>query len=197
MLFLHGDPAPGFTLFGYDLPRMHAVLNDLPVALLLAAVCFEILHLLTRRNQFRIAGLWTLLFGVIGGVAAVLSGLGAEDHIAHGEAVHELMETHETLAFVTLGIFAVVTLWRLLRDTRMAGGERVAALVLALVGTGTLVATGVYGGKMVFEHAGGISSEVLEAEMKARMEGHQHHDDGDAEEDHAHDATGSDSASGH
>ncbi len=192
MLFLHSDPAPGFTLFGYDLPRMHAVLNDLPAALLVAAVCFEVLHLLTRRDQFRIAGLWTLVFGAIGGAAAVLSGLGAEDHLAHGEAVHELMETHETLAFVTLGVFAVVAIWRLLRDTKMAGGERVAALVLALVGTGTLVATGVYGGKMVFEHAAGISSEVLEVEMQARMEEH-HHEAGDAD----HDGTGSDSVSGH
>ncbi|MGH7703809.1 MAG: hypothetical protein ACREMO_11990, partial [Gemmatimonadales bacterium] len=71
------------------------------------------------------------------------------------------------------------------------------ALVLALAGTGALVATGVYGGKMVFEHAAGIPSEVLETEMKARMEGDHHHDEGDADQDHHHDATGSDSASGH
>ena len=37
-----------------------------------------------------------MIAGAIGGVLAVLSGLEAEDHIAHGEAVHEAMEKHET-----------------------------------------------------------------------------------------------------
>jgi hypothetical protein len=46
--------------------------------------------------------------------------------------------------------------------------------VLSLVGTGTLVATGVYGGKLVFDHAAGIPTEVLQAEMHQRSEGHQH-----------------------
>ena len=46
----------------------------------------------------------------LGGVAAVVSGLQAEEHIAHGDAVHRVMETHELLAFVTLGTFGVLAL---------------------------------------------------------------------------------------
>ena len=79
-------------MFGYDWPRLHAALNDLPAALLLMAAHFELLGLATRREGFRHASFWTLVAGAIGGAAAVLSGLQAEEHIAHGEAVHRVME---------------------------------------------------------------------------------------------------------
>jgi uncharacterized membrane protein len=82
-------------MFGYDWPRLHAALNDLPAALLLLAVLFELASVILRRPSLRVAGYWTLVAGAVGGVLAVLSGLQAEEHIAHGEAVHELMETHE------------------------------------------------------------------------------------------------------
>ena len=44
-------------MFGYDWPRLHAALNDLPAALLLVAVIFDILAALTKRPAFRIGGL--------------------------------------------------------------------------------------------------------------------------------------------
>jgi uncharacterized membrane protein len=161
-------------MLGYDWPRLHAALNDLPVALLLAAVLFDLLALVTRRQSFRQVGFWTMVVGAVGGVVAVLSGLQAEEHIAHGEAVHRVMETHEQLALITLAVFGVVTLWRIVRERRMGARERALSLVLSLGGVGVLIATGVYGGKLVFEHAAGIPSPVLQGELKERVEGHHH-----------------------
>jgi uncharacterized membrane protein len=172
-------------MLGYDAPRLHAMLNDLPAALLVVAVLFELVSVITRREALRIAGYWTLLAGVVGAGAAIASGLFAEDEIAHGEAVHQIMETHETLAWFTLGAFAVVALWRLFRESKMASGERRAALALALAGAGVLAATGYYGGKLVFEHAAGISTAVLQDEMHERAEGH-HHDGAEGDTDHDH-----------
>jgi uncharacterized membrane protein len=125
---------------------------------------------------FRQVAFWRLLVGVVGAAAAVISGLQAEDHIAHGEAVHRVMETHETLGLISLGVFAVLALWRLFRENRMAGLERTVVVVLSLAGVGLVFATGVYGGKLVFEHAAGIPSPVLEAELHERTEGHLHNE---------------------
>ncbi|MBA3659687.1 MAG: DUF2231 domain-containing protein, partial [Gemmatimonadales bacterium] len=161
-------------MFGYDWPRLHAVLNDLPAALLVVAVVFDVAAALTRRPVFRQVGYWTMLAGVVGAAAAVLSGLQAEDHIAHGEAVHEVMETHETLAWITLGVFATVALWRLLRERKMGTAERGGALALSLIGVGAVVATGSYGGRLMFDHAAGIPTAVLQTEMHERSEGHHH-----------------------
>lgn len=176
-------------MLGYDWPRLHAALNDLPAALLLVAVLFELTSLILRKPALRVVGFWTLVIGAVGGALAVISGLQAEEHIAHGEAVHRVMETHETLGLTTLGIFAVVAIWRILRETRMAGAERAVVLALSLVGTGFLLATASYGGRLVFDHAAGIPTPVLEEEMHERAEGHHHHGaEGEEGEDHDHDA---------
>src|SRR5262245_38217318 len=167
-------------MLGYDWPRLHAALNDLPAALLIGAVLFDLLAAATRQEGLRVASFWTLMLGTLGAAAAVISGLQAEDHIAHGEAVHRIMETHERLALITAGIFGVLALWRLLRENRMSQTERALALALGLGGAGVLTATGVYGGKLVFEHAAGVPSEVLQSELHERAEGHHHH--GEAEE---------------
>src|SRR5215207_9937628 len=129
-------------MLGYDWPRLHAALNDLPTALLLAAVLFDLAAAVTKRTSLRTAAFWTLVLGAIGGAAAVVSGLQAEDHIAHGDAVHRVMETHEELALITLGIFAVLALWRIVRDNKMGGAERGVMLAVSLAGVGVLFATG-------------------------------------------------------
>jgi len=174
-------------MFGYDWPRLHAALNDLPAALLMAAVLFDLLGAATRRPAFRQVGFWILVVGALGAVAAVLSGLQAEESIDHGDAVHRVMETHELLAFVTLGIFGVLAVWRIFRERRMGAAERSLALALSLGGAGVLVATSTYGGRLVFDYAAGIPTEVLQAEIQSRGAGHAHapgeeHGDGD----HAH-----------
>lgn len=161
-------------MFGYDWPRLHAALNDLPAALLLVAVLFELLALATRKENFRQVSFWTLMVGAIGGVAAVLSGLQAEEYIAHGDAVHRVMETHELLGFITLGIFGVLAVWRIWREKRMGTTERALALALSLGGAGVLIATASYGGRLVFDHAAGIPTEVLTSETEQRTEGHEH-----------------------
>ena len=185
-------------MLGYDWPRLHAALNDLPAALLLVAVLFDLAGAIMNRPSLRTAGFWTLLAGAVGGALAVISGLQAEEHIAHGEAVHRVMETHEELGLITLGIFAVVAVWRIVRERRMGGTERTVVLAASIGGVGVLLATAFYGGKLVFDHAAGIPTKVLEAEMHERSEGHHHGAGGEAEahgtDEHAAPATGSDTA---
>jgi uncharacterized membrane protein len=171
-------------MLGYDWPRLHAALNDLPAALLLVAVLFDLASALFRRPALRVAGYWTLVAGAAGAILAVVSGLQAEEHIDHGEAVHQVMGTHEQLALITLGIFVVLALWRIVRERRMGSTERAVVLALSLGGTGTLLATAVYGGKLVFDHAAGIPTKVLQEEMHERAEGHHHHG-GEADADEA------------
>lgn len=161
-------------MLGYDWPRLHAALNDLPIALLLTAVLFDLLALATRRESFRQVSFWTLVVGAVGGAGAVLSGLQAEEYISHGDAVHRVMETHELLGFITLGVFGLLALWRIVRDRRMGSGERTMGVIVSLAGAGVLFATGLYGGRLVFEHAAGIPTAALQAELRERSRDHSH-----------------------
>jgi uncharacterized membrane protein len=184
-------------MLGYDWPRLHAALNDLPTALLLTAVLFDLAGLSGRRPLLRQVGFYTMLVGAVGAVAAVIAGLQAEDHIAHGEGVHEVMETHEKLALITTGIFLLVVLWRLVRERKMGNAERAASTFLSLAGLGVLIATGVYGGKLMFDHAAGVPTAVLQEELHERSEGHHHHGDEGAEPAHSDSSAGAEQAEDH
>jgi uncharacterized membrane protein len=173
-------------MFGYDWPRFHAAVNDLPAALLFVTVLFDVAAWRTRRESLKAAALWTLWAGVLGGWVAVLAGLQAEDVIEHGEAIHELMETHETLAFVTMGIFTAVLAWKLVRRARLTGLEEAALRLLSIAGFVTVIWTATVGGKMMFEHAAGSSTATLWAELKDRQAGHHHHPGEAEEEEHEH-----------
>src|SRR5207237_9659373 len=96
---------------------------------------------------------------------AVVAGLEAEDAIEHGEAIHELMETHETLALVTMGIFTVVLAWRVIRRARLGGAEQTAVRLLSVVGLVGVVWRARVGGKLVCEHAPGSPAATMHAEM--------------------------------
>jgi uncharacterized membrane protein len=161
-------------MLAYDWTRLHALLNDLPAALLVTAVFFDLVALATRRETFRQVAFWVLLVGVVGAGLAVISGLQAEELIAHGDAVHRVMQTHEQLGLISLGTFGVLALWRLARERRMGARERALAVILSLGGVGFVVATGLYGGRLVFEHAAGVPSDVLRAELGERSQDHPH-----------------------
>ena len=161
-------------IFGYDWPRLHAALNDLPAALLFATVLFDFGAWVTKRESLRAAALWTLWAGVVGGWAAVVAGLQAEEAIEHGEALHELMEDHETLALVTMGIFTVVLAYKLLRRGRLSPREELALRTLSLAGFVTVIWTARLGGKMAFEHAAGVPTAAMQAELQDRAKAHEH-----------------------
>ena len=161
-------------IFGYDWPRLHAALNDLPAALLFATVLFDLGAWITKRESLRAAALWTLWAGVVGGWAAVVAGLQAEEAIEHGEALHELMEDHETLALVTMGIFTVVLAYKLFRRGRLSPREELALRTLSLAGFVTVIWTARLGGKMAFEHAAGVPTAAMQAELQDRAKAHEH-----------------------
>jgi uncharacterized membrane protein len=174
-------------MFGYDLPRWHAAVNDLPAALLVAAVLFDLAGWLLKRESLLWAGIWTLWGGVIGGWAAVILGLMAEEKIDHGEAIHQIMEDHETWAIVTMCVFTAVLAWKLLRRFQVSGVEDKALKIVMVLGLAILVRVGQLGGKLVFEHAAGIPTTMMESEIQNREAGHRHEGgEGEEAEPHEH-----------
>lgn len=161
-------------MLGYDAPRWHAVLNDLPAALLVVAVLFDLAAAARKRESLSWAAIWTLWAGVIGGWAAVIAGELAEDSLEHGEAIHEIMEKHENIALITMSLFTIVLIWKMARRFQMPSQELALTRFLSVIGVAGVVWTGVLGGRLVFEHAAGIPTPTLQAEVRNRIEGHVH-----------------------
>jgi len=160
-------------MLGYDAPRWHAVLNDFPAALLVVAVLFDLAAAALKRESLGWAGIWTLWAGVLGGWAAVVAGELAES-LDHGESIHELMERHEQMAIMTMALFTIVLIWKMVRRFQMPSQELALTRALSVVGLVGLVWTGILGGKLVFEHAAGIPTRTLQAEVQDRATGHVH-----------------------
>jgi len=152
----------------------HAALNDLPAALLVLSVTFDLAGMLTKRESLRAAGFWTLVAGAVGGGLAVLTGLKAEATIEHGGAVHTIMERHESLAIAVTVLFGLLAAWRLWRRDRLGPAEQPVYLTVAVLGAGLLFYVGSLGGQIVFRHAGGIPTPVLESAIVERAAGHEH-----------------------
>lgn len=157
-----------------DWSRLHAAVNDLPAALLVAAVLFDLAGWLGKRESLVWAATWTLWLGVIGGWVAVLAGEQAEGALDHGQAIHELMERHEAFALASMIAFTVVLLWKMWRRFEIGGAEATVLRVVTLVALALIVQTGLLGGRLVFDHAAGIPTTTLETEVRNRTAGHEH-----------------------
>jgi len=161
---------------GYDAPRLHAALNDLPPALLPLSVLFDLLGNFFKRESLKAAAFWTLVFGVLGTGAAIVAGLFAADVVQHSDQAHAIMETHETLALIVLAIFGVLAIWRSVRRGVWSEREQPIALTAGVIGVAILLYTAALGGKLMFDHALGIPTARLGAIATERA-GHHHDED--------------------
>lgn len=132
--------------------KLHLMLVHFPIALLFVAVVFEVVGHLRGREDFQKAGLFTLLAGFAGAVLATFSGNVAEESLerflARRPGGPSLLGAHEVAAYVTVGLFAAILLWRTLGRRTLRGPGLVAYLLLAAVGLGSLGVTGFLDGEM-------------------------------------------------
>jgi uncharacterized membrane protein len=161
-------------MLGYDWPRLHAALNDLPAALIVMGALLTLVNQFLQRDTLRAASYWMVVLGWLGAIAAVIAGLQAEDVVAHGGATHEAFERHELLGLITLGVITAVALWRIVRERKMGRGEQSALMGLTLAAAGLVVSTSQIGGDLVYDHALGIETPVLQEAITDRAAGHEH-----------------------
>ena len=144
-----------------DLLPLHPMLVHFPIALLFTSVLFDAGGAWFKRDSFRDGALWLLILGLLGGVAAAIAGDWAEEAAEKAGVAESMIETHETLAFVTLGFFGVLLLGRLVIRNQFTRKTLFPYFLIATIGLGTLSATGHYGGDLVYEQrAGGTISQT-------------------------------------
>ena len=151
--------------FGYDWPRLHAALNDLPPALLPMSVLFDLLGSFFKRASLKAAAFWTLVAGVVGTGAAIVAGLLAEDAVEHSEQAHAIMETHETLAFIVLAIFGILAVWRIARRGVWSEKEQPVALTAGAIGAGAITGSAIGPGAVGTDQLADLASPRRTADV--------------------------------
>jgi uncharacterized membrane protein len=92
--------------------ELHPIIVHFPIALLLTSVVMDFVAAFTRRWNIADVGTWLLLFGVIGALAAGLTG-NLSEHQAGVAHVGNLLALHKTFGFAAGASFALLLAVRL------------------------------------------------------------------------------------
>ncbi|HEY6476001.1 MAG TPA: DUF2231 domain-containing protein [Polyangia bacterium] len=150
--------------FWQFLGDLHPKLVQFPLVLLLAGLSFDAVGLLVRSSRCHFAGRALSIAGVASLLFAFICGIYAEIWAGRAGIPQEQIEWHELFANVASWGFVVLTAWRIL----LHEDQRRSLAVYTLAGFcwyGLLVATGYFGGRLVFEYGaavvGGRADDVL------------------------------------
>ncbi|HEY5626383.1 MAG TPA: DUF2231 domain-containing protein [Nitrospira sp.] len=136
---------------------IHPMLVHFPIALLSVSVFFDFLALRWRQDECRTVGLYTLVVGLAGAAAAVVSGHMAEEAVEHSGVPESILELHEGLGFATFWMFLGLLGWRFITAIGLVEERRPISLALGIVGVAVLLAASYYGGSLVYDYGAGVT----------------------------------------
>jgi uncharacterized membrane protein len=151
-----------------SLPNLHPVVVHFPIALLPAALVFDVACLVMRRSVWLDRAALSLYgLGVLGAGAAIWAGKLAANQVGAASAeVERLMNDHSDWAFLTLIVFIGITLlrfevaWRDRQEPALRLSRiRLIALVLAIGGQWVLAETADRGARLVYKHGVAVAPQ--------------------------------------
>lgn len=142
----------------FETSHLHPMIVHFPIALLMVGFLFDAISLFSKKEIFSTAGLYLLILGTLGVVAAYFSGTFAGGGITETGSLKQALETHEGAAELALWLMVVTAVVRmaLVAMKRYQGGYKYAAVILFFIGVLAIARTGYYGGDLVYRHAAGV-----------------------------------------
>src|SRR5215208_5856143 len=114
--------------------KSHPAIVDFPIALLSIAALFAVISLFVKSDFFKSAAFWNLLLGVIGAIAAVLTGLIEEQNLIHNEEVHKILVKHKFNGFAIMIISQILLTWYWVRKDKFGRREYVLWVSFLVIG---------------------------------------------------------------
>lgn len=163
------------SLFQHHI-MLHASIVHFPIALLVVAgglYCWSVIRQESQKPYEQMAFLLHVL-GLLGAIAAVITGGIVEESTAQSPAIHEHIERHELMGYACVWGFALLGVWRFLRTRNgKAAMSKPESWAFAGVFVGFLVVlllTAHIGGDMVYEHGAGVEpmQEIIKQQLPKR-----------------------------
>jgi uncharacterized membrane protein len=129
-----------------------------PIGLLAAAFLFEALALAARRPALHDVGRACLFLGTVAAMVTVGTGIWGEKLVdPRPHELDQLIDRHETLAFLTLSLAIVLSMWRISMRKKYEGQKRLVFVALLGVLAVLVLLTGHIGGRMVYDHGAAVT----------------------------------------
>jgi uncharacterized membrane protein len=137
------------------LQNVHPLVVHFPIGFLVGAVLFYFLAWIFRNQTFATTAFLLVILGTLAAAAAVGTGLYGEEGVMVSRSVREhLLEVHEKLMIVTLGLSIALTAWALLARP-FPKKKRLLFLFSLLVLLGIMTVGADYGARMVYDYNAG------------------------------------------
>ena len=135
---------------------IHPLFVHFPIALLLAALAFEVARMIWKRESLRNMSTGALVLGALGALAAMGTGLIASNTVPSLTDTREILETHEGLGIAVACIASALSVIRLIGLDRFKL-VNIAFLIIMLVMCGFLAYGAYLGGEMVYKYGLGTA----------------------------------------
>lgn len=156
-------------------PWLHPTFVHFAVALVVAAVLFDVLALWRQNEKLLFAGYWNTLLGAGASVLAVVSGWLAE---ANHEVMHDgataLLAFHQIFALTGAGLWVVVATVRVAMRGYIRPRLRTLYLAASFLVVALISITGVLGGTLVYGYGVGISPAAARRIVELHDQANEH-----------------------
>lgn len=152
--------------------NLHPLAVHFPIALLTFFVFIECVNLFSKNDDYHRFASGLLYLGAVTAAITVALGFIAAEGVAHDDATHELMETHEHLAISLLLLTSVLAGWRFFAKQRLQGGALHFYSLLTTLLAVLLILTADLGGAMVYGR--GVAVAPWQALNQHANEQHEH-----------------------
>lgn len=139
---------PGMTAIA----NIHPLLVHFPIAFLSVFLAVDLSAVVAGKREWRRLAGGLLYLGTITAAFTVAAGLLAAETVAHGEEVHDIMESHEHFGISVLVMASLLSLWRLRWGHSLRGAVNTLYLVVASVMVAIMILGADLGGLMVYGH---------------------------------------------
>jgi uncharacterized membrane protein len=148
---------------------VHVMTVGVPIGLYTAAFIADALYVLVHDAFWYRMAFWCIALGLLGNLAAVLTGL--PDFFAIKKDAPLAWNAATTHLVIGLGLVLLYVVNLALHNwgDPLAGGDSLLPFILSLVGAGLLGLQGWYGGELVFRHKVGVEG----TDGGGMHEGHQ------------------------
>ena len=144
--------------------NIHPLIVHFPIALIIVVFILDLLGALSRQKSLVSAANILSIFAALGAVAAVVTGLIAEESVWHTDEAHELIELHETIGFAVLGAALISLIFRpAIKKKKSKNSLLWVAVIISLAAAILVGYEGYLGGEMVYRHGAGVEKAKIEA----------------------------------
>ncbi|UCE66570.1 MAG: DUF2231 domain-containing protein [Candidatus Zixiibacteriota bacterium] len=151
--------------------NIHPLIVHFPIALIIVVFVLDLLGAIGRGKSLISAANILSIFAALAAVAAVISGLIAEESVWRTDQVHELINLHETIGFAVLGAALVSLIFRpAIKKKKSSGGLLWIAVIISLAAAILVGYEGYLGGEMVYRHGTGVEKARIETARADSLE---------------------------